>query len=101
MCGYFLPTAEEIYLPRRRKEEDVIKKGFRLFSTKGNGRPLRKQAKSPEHFVRLCIADEKSAGYSVPRSGRYLYEPDYVWDEKAHAWRALFQGGGLRDKLPY
>lgn len=64
----------------------MVKKGYTLYATRVYAARFRKQAKSPSHFVRLCVEEEKRNGYAVPRKFFYMYEPDFTWSEKLGVW---------------
>lgn len=77
----------------------MIKDGYTLFVTKVNGTVFRKQAKSAAQFIRMCVADEKANGFTVPRAGWYMYEPDFIWREKVQMWQDM-RVGGFCKKIP-
>ena len=77
-----------------------IKPGFTLYATKADGDWFVKQAKSPRHFVRLCVEDQKAHGYTVPPGGYHWYEPDVFYDEKRQGWYQCRDGQFWCKKLP-
>lgn len=78
----------------------MIKAGYTLYAAKANGGYFRKQAKSPEQFVRLCIAEEKAKhGFIVTRAGRWRYEPDFYWSDADKRWHNR-DGSVYGEKLP-
>ena len=76
----------------------MIKPGFTLYATKANNRWFVKQAKSPQHFVRLCVADEKANGWFVQLRHRGLYLPNFTWNEAEKVWYS--DGRPYGPKLP-
>ena len=64
----------------------MVKQGKTLYATKAGGRWFIKQAKSPRHFVILCVEDEKANGYVVPPRFRHQYAPDLIWSENRRVW---------------
>ena len=64
----------------------MLKQGKTLYATKAGGRWFIKQAKSPRHFVILCVEDEKANGYVVSPRFRHQYAPDLVWSETRRVW---------------
>ena len=77
----------------------MIKPGNTLYAGKCNGTWYVKQAKSPAQFTRLCVVAEKATGYTVPPNGRWLYRPDFFWDEAIKSWRTM-DGKVYGSKLP-
>ena len=64
----------------------MVKQGKTLYATKAGGRWFIKQAKSPRHFIILCVEDEKANGYVVPPRFRHQYAPDLIWSENRRVW---------------
>ena len=78
----------------------MIKQGKSLYATKAGGRWFIKQAKSPRHFIILCVEDEKANGYVVPPRFRNQYAPDLVWSENRRLWLNA-DGSEYGPRLPH
>lgn len=77
----------------------MIKTGYTLYATFANGTWFKYQAKSPSHFVSMCVGAEKASGWHVQPKFRQNYNPDFRYDEARKAWVST-DDGSLRSKLP-